>query len=351
MTRSRRPRRLPRRALAAVACAVALLALTAGQPGAAARFTSVTGNPAGAWATDGVAAPTGFSAAPTCVTTAITFRAATTATGTGTLTLTVPPGTVPGDLLLVHIAHAWTGAPFSVPAGWTSVRADNSANTIVSTLYWKKAVTGEPSATFGFPVGNTATMAGAMAAYTGADTTAPVDAHDGVVSTGPTASTPAVTTATAGTLVLRFVSNAHESYPAPAATTQRWRVGTVPGLGGYSAGDEQVAGAGPVASRSSASPSGTSAASVAQTLALRRAPGTPAAALTWTASPSTWATGYRLERSSGGTTQPLRSITPIGTTSATEGPLVTGTAYTFRLWAYRGTWTSTPVTASVTAAC
>ncbi|SFP21913.1 hypothetical protein SAMN05660464_2553 [Geodermatophilus dictyosporus] len=350
MTRSRCARRLPRRALAAVVGALALLALTVLLPGASARFTSVTGNPAGAWATDGVAPPTGFSAALACATTPVAFRSVATATGTETLTLPVPTGTVAGDLLLVHIAHSWTGAPFTTPAGWTHVRTDNSANTIVSALYWKKAATGEASATFSYPPGSSVKMGGAMAAYTGADTTTPVDDHSGQVGTGTSATTPAVTTATAGTLVLRLISHAAQPHPAPTGTTPRWSVGPVSGLGGYSAGDEQVTGAGPVSSRSSAS-TGTSAAWVGQTVALRRAPGTPQAALSWTASPSTWASGYRLERRSGATVQSDRSITPISTTSATEGPLVNGTSYTFRLWAHRGTWTSTVATASLTPSC
>jgi hypothetical protein len=350
MTRCRGARRLPGRTLAAVACALGLLALTVVLPGASARFSSVTDNPAGAWATDGVAAPTGFSAAQSCATTPIAFRAATTATGTEVLTLPVPAGTVAGDLLLVHIAHVWTGAPFTVPAGWTHIRADNSANTIVSTLYWKKAATGEPSATFHFAAGSLVTMGGAMAAYTGANTTTPVDGHNGQVGTGGTAVTPAVTTATAGTLVLRFISNSAESYPAPAGTSQRWR-STAPGVGGFSAGDEQFAGPGGTGTRSSASPSGTSAAGVGQTVALRRAPGTPSATLTWTASASSWATGYRLERSAGGTVQPPRSITPISAATTTEGPLVNGTAYTFRLQAHHGTWTSPWVSTGLTPSC
>ncbi len=352
MTRSRRcARRLPRRALAAVACALALLALTVALPGASARFSSVTGTPANAWAADGVAAPTGLMAAQTCATTPIAFRDVATSTGTEVLTLPVPAGTVAGDLLLAQVAHSWTGAPFTVPAGWIHIRTDNSANTVVSGLYWKKAVTGEPSATFRFPPGSSVAMGGAMAAYTGVDTAAPVDAQTGVVGTGTTATTPAVTTSTTGTLLVRFITNAHESYPAPAGTAQRWRVGTVPSLGGFSAGDEQFAGPGTASSRSSASPSSTSASGVGQTVALRRAPGTPSAALTWTASPSPWATGYRLERSGGGAAPSTRDITPISTTSTTEGPLVNGGTYTFRLWAYRGTWTSAVVTATLTPSC
>ncbi len=95
----------------------------------------------------------------------------------------------------------------------------------------------------------------------------------------------------------------------------------------------------------------TSLAWVAHTVALRPALGPPSAALTWTAGPSTWATGYRLERSVGGRVQATATVTPIGTTSAADGTLVNGTTYAFRLWAYRGTRISTSVTATLTPSC
>ena len=37
--------------------------------------------------------------------------------------------------------------------------------------------------------------------------------------------------------------------------------------------------------------------------------------------------------------------------ATTDGPLVNGTAYTYRLVAYRGTWTSTAATAALTPSC
>ena len=86
-------------------------------------------------------------------------------------------------------------------------------------------------------------------------------------------------------------------------------------------------------------------------MALRHAPGTPSAGLTWTPSPDSWATGYRLERSGNGAVQSTRTLTPAGTASTTEGPLVNGVPYAFRLWAHRGTWVSTAVTATLTPSC
>jgi hypothetical protein len=350
MTRSRRrARRLPRRAPAAVACALALLALTVVLPGASARFSSVTGNPASSWAADGLAAPADLAAAQTCsVPAAITPRGATSATAQGSLTLLVPTGTEAGDVLLAQVGYGAGTAP-AKPPGWTLVRPPDSSGGLASALYWKEAVAGEGSATFAFPAGSTVTMAGGMAAYSGVDTTTPVDASAGLTGYGTEITTPAVTTTRAGTVLVRLTTSAREPYPVPSGT-ERWRVLAVTGTGGVSAGDEPFAAPGTAPVARAVAPSGLAASWVGQTVALRRPPGTPSAALTWTASTSTWATGYRLERSPGGATPP-REITPIGAPGATEGPLENGTPYTFRLWAFRGTWTSDVVTVTLTPSC
>jgi hypothetical protein len=46
-----------------------------------------------------------------------------------------------------------------------------------------------------------------------------------------------------------------------------------------------------------------------------------------------------------------RTVTPVEASTATEGPLVDGVTYTWRLWTYRGTWVSAAVTVTLTPAC
>jgi hypothetical protein len=84
---------------------------------------------------------------------------------------------------------------------------------------------------------------------------------------------------------------------------------------------------------------------------LRPAFGNPSAALSWTASTSSGAGGYQLERLVGGTVQTATTVTPVSATSTSSGPLVDGTAYTFRLRTYYGTWTSPDVTVGLTPSC
>lgn len=348
----RRVRRAAGGRLPAVVAALALLVVALAFPPAHSAFSATTGNAGNSLTADRLAPPSGLTAATTCSVPVIAFRAATTATGTDALLLPVPAGTVAGDVLLAQVAHAYTTASLTAPAGWALVRRDSSSTVITSALYVRTAAAGEPGAAFAFPAGTGVAMAGGVAAYPGAHPTTPVDAHAGVAGHGTTPYTPAVTTTTAGTMVVRFIANSATSFPEPAGTTLRWRFTTSgTDVGGLTASDEPFAGPGTAPRRDSVAQSSTPSYGIGQTVALRRRPGTPSAALSWSPSPSSWATGYRLERSAAGAVQSTRALTPVGTASATEGPLVDGVAYTFRLWAYRGTWVSTAVTATLTPSC
>ncbi len=119
---------------------------------------------------------------------------------------------------------------------------------------------------------------------------------------------------------------------------------------GASGADEVRAAAGASVVRN-ASASTFSPEWVAQAVALRPASGAASAALTWTATTSPDAAGYQLERLVGGALQASRTVDPVSATTATEGPLVNGTAYTFRLRTYVWTWTSPEVTVGFTPSC
>lgn len=341
-------RRGARAPLAAVAAVLAVLVAALMLPAASAAFSATTTNPANTLSADRLLPPSGLGASQTCSAPPIAFRARTTATGSNSLTLPVPAGTQPGDVLLAQVAHTYTTATLTPPGGWTLVRSDTVASAVTSRLYWKTATAGEAAATFAFLSGSGIRMSGGAAAYSGVSTTAPVDGHDGFGGNGKVATTPSVTTTTANTMVVRFVANATEAYPAAVGTTERWSFAAGSPIPGVTAADEPFVGPGATGSRSSNSPSNLAGNGVGQTVALRLAPGTPSADLSWAASPSSWATGYRLERSVGGILQSSRTV---GTTSTTDGSLVNGTTYTWTLQARHGAWTSTPVTAGLTPSC
>lgn len=72
------------------------------------------------------------------------------------------------------------------------------------------------------------------------------------------------------------------------------------------------------------------------------------ATLSWTATPSTFAEGYTLERRRGATLETTVTITPRTTTSYVDSPLSNNTSYTWTLWATAHSWTSTAVSVSGT---
>ena len=342
--RAGRPRRRP---LSAVVCALGVLGLVAVLPPARAAFSAVTTNAGTAFAADHVLPASGLSAAQSCTSpSVIAFRGAATTIGGDSVTLAIPTATVAGDVLIAQLVYAYPAATLTAPAAWTRVRLDTSG-VAVSAVFVKTAVAGEPGATFSLPAGTGASLGGGVLAYSGVDSSAPVEAAASRSSYGTTVTTPAVTTTRTGTMLVRLITKANETYVAPTGTTQRWRLGSG---GGTTASDEPFAGPGTTPSRSSSSTTGTNSDGIGQTIALRHTPGTPSVVMTWTASPSSWATGYHGDVYVNGSLSYRLTVTPISSTSA-SGALTNGYTYTFNLMAYQGNWQSAAVSTTLTPNC
>jgi len=344
-------------ALPALVAALVLVAAVLVLPMASAAFRATTANPANSLAADRLQPPSGLTATQSCSTATIAHVGSSTSTGVGTLVLQTPPGTSPGDVLVAQVSNKGGGtAALTAPAGWTSIRRDsayqaNGAAQVTAALFWRVAVTTEPtSATFHLAA--SVDMVGGIATYRGVSTVNPVNASQVMTGTGATATTPSVTTTTAATMLVDFTAKWQDDLPAPAGTQHRWRLtsGASTAHFGVSAGDVAFAGTGATPTRNAASSTNYSSEWLAQTIALRPNAQQPAATLMWTASPSSWATGYKGERIVGGTVQATHTV-PIGTTTITDTGLVNGTTYTFRVWAYRGSWVSTAVTTTLTPSC
>ncbi len=169
----------------------------------------------------------------------------------------------------------------------------------------------------------------------------------GSTGSGPTATTPALTTTATGAVAVHLFTRSGGQPPTPTGTTALWTHSSDSET--VTAADEAFAGPGAVPQRTSTT-SGSTTAWIAQTVVLRPALQQVGAALSWTASPDSWADGYRGERSVAGTLQRTISV-PIGTTTATDAPLANGTTYTYRVRAHRGSWVSDHVTATLTPGC
>jgi hypothetical protein len=341
-------------AVAAALAALALVLVPAGLSVAGAAFSGTTVDTGDQLATSRLQPPSGLTATQSCTAApTITERTATSATGTGSVTLAMPSGTSAGDVLVAHVAYHDGGVTLSAPSTWARLgQTTDSGTHVTSAVYWKVAAAGEPTAVFSHPTDTAAVMAAGLTAFVGASgATAPAIA--GASGSSATATTPSLTTTATNVAVLHLFSKTHEALPAPAGTTSLFGVVNGSGTGsvGVRGAVETFAGPGSTPARSATSPTADSSAWVTQAVVLQRVRDTPSAALSWTPTSSSWASGYVLAREVGGAAPVTSTVSGASTASATQSPLVNDTAYVFRLTTSKGTWRSTSVTASLTPSC
>ena len=342
----RRVRRAPGARLVGLAAALGLLVAVLALPSVHAAFSAVTGTPTNSLAADSLRPPSGLAVTQTCSYAPIVVRGALASTGISPLSLSPPSGTQAGDVLVAQVAY-YGASTITAPSGWTAVLADTSGGVVTSAVYWKVATAGEPAATFTRPSTDTGDMVGGIVAYNGVSGSAPVAVAGGTTGSGEAATSPALTTTATGVVVVHLLTKLQAQLSTPVGTTGRWTLNS--DTQGVTAADEPFAGLGAIPSRTSTSP-GSATAWIVQTVVLRPALQQVGAALSWTASPSSWADGYRGERSVGGMAQGSSSV-PMGTTTAADAYLVNGTTYSYRVWAYRGAWVSTAATTTLTPSC
>lgn len=282
---------------------------------------------------------------------------------TSTISLPVPAAASAGDVLVAHVVlhtHAFGANPLPAPSGWHLVRTDDDNNHLIAGIFWRVATGSEPSSyTFTNNSGDVTQQAtGAIVAYRGVDTASPVEAHAGTASlTGSdTLTAPSVTTTSANTRLLSLVGvYGNDQGPAtpPGSMTERYEgtevneLSVVEVLG--EAADEPLPAPGASGTRST-TVAGTDT-SVAQSLALRPQSDRPNADLSWTPSTSTAVDGYVVERWIGGTLVTSATVTPGTASSYTDGPLTSGTTYTYRVIATAGAWRSAPAVTTFTPSC
>ena len=155
---------------------------------------------------------------------AITFRSASSAANATatTLVLPTPAGVVTGDVLLASVA-ARGGPAITPPAGWTLVRLDANGSTLRQAVYVHMAGGAEP-ATYTFTLASAQSATGGISAYTGVDTTTPIDAHGGQVApTSTSISAPSITTSGPDRMLVGFFATAVlTSVTPPAGQTERF---------------------------------------------------------------------------------------------------------------------------------
>jgi hypothetical protein len=156
-----------------------------------------------------------------------TYRSASSATSVpvNTIAINKPAGVTTNDVLLAGISVR--GNPtITAPSGWTLVRSDASGTTLLQSVYRKVATGSEPASytwTFSEPI---ASAVGGIAAYSGVNTTTPIDVHGGQANASSTSVTaPSVTTTAANAMLVGFFGTANDAtFTAASGMTERYDV-------------------------------------------------------------------------------------------------------------------------------
>ncbi|MDP8903732.1 MAG: hypothetical protein M3N29_00185 [Chloroflexota bacterium] len=297
-----------------------------------------------------VAPASGLALSNSCVAgSGISQRATSTANSSGPgLTVSTPAGLQAGDVMIAQVVARASGT-ISAPEGWTAIRATELSGTVNQATFWRLAGSSEPGS-YTFTTPGTARNAVGIVAYSGVHASTPINAHNAAAGIGTTATAPSVTTTVANTRLLTLFMIRQVNGSTPDGMNVLWKVASAGGAGAATADgyDQVIAASGATGSRSS---SWTGSVDwIAHSIALRPA-SFPRVQVSWTATPSTFAGGYVLQRWLSGLLQQEWTITPLTTTVYLDDSVASGTAYTYRLRAYAGTtlvWLSTEVAGTTT---
>ncbi|MDH3539577.1 MAG: right-handed parallel beta-helix repeat-containing protein, partial [Acidimicrobiia bacterium] len=176
-----------------------------------------------------------------------TFRSVGTgsAQNTTSITINTPPGVVAGDVMIAQVTAHEKWDEVTPPAGWTFIRSDRSVGQEVSQGLWWKVASGSEPPSYTWTIDKNATMSGSISAYTGVDTSNPIDAHGGQINSNTTAvQAPSITTRTQSTLLVGLWGVVYRtSVTPPASMVERWDIDNGGGgapQGSTSAGSDEV---------------------------------------------------------------------------------------------------------------
>jgi hypothetical protein len=215
----------------------------------------------------------------------IGFRASTTANNGSTATsiaINKPAGTASGDVLLagLYVRGQGSTASATAPAGWTLIRRTDLGNPVGglgSVLSYYKVAGGAEPTSYSWSFDSSRRALGGIAAYTGVNTTTPVDASAGqgnsISSTAVTA--PSITTSVGNTMVVGLFGLFDFATFTPASgMTERWdfTVNNPAGMA-FAATTELRSATGATGGRTVTSSFADT--SIGQLIALRPAGGTP----------------------------------------------------------------------------
>ena len=160
------------------------------------------------------------------------------ASGTLTLTINKPTGTVQNHVMIASISVRPNTPTITAPSGWTLVRRINNTNSRASSLavYYKVAGASE-GASYAWTFSTSTGSAGGIQTFSGVDTITPIDVESGQnTASSLNQATPNVTTTVARTMVVTAHSFAtNTTWSAPSGMAEGFDVaGGSSGINGQS---------------------------------------------------------------------------------------------------------------------
>ena len=213
---------------------------------------------------------TGATSAAFTITIAASGTSSNTSSGVASsVTITVPSGTVSGDVLVAAIAFNGSSATtINAPAGWNLILSNSNGATHTLATYYHVAGGSEP-ASYTFTLGTAGLrITGGMARYTGVDTSNPINGSIGTTGTASSPVTGTLTTTVANTMLIAVGANSNtHTYTGGSGMALRY-TGTQTNGPGVGSQDLVQAAAGPSGTKTVTSAS-TSATYAAQLIALQ----------------------------------------------------------------------------------
>ncbi|GAA0808424.1 hypothetical protein [Spirilliplanes yamanashiensis] len=335
-------RRLRRHGLATLTLILVGLASLTGYQTSSAAFSSARGA-AGTFGTDTLNAPGPLTADRPCTPLAAGYRASTTGSGLGgSITLTTP-ATAAGDMLIMSVMTYDDGgaapAGINTPPGWLYLGGNfaDGASYDVRLAVFALAAPASPPADYTATFSTIAVAVGSLTSYRNAGGAVVSVSNNGTTATAAASSV----TAQANDMLVTVFAHSGTTSSVPAGMTAGPAVnGIGAGLRSYHA---PVAAAGGTGVRtSSINPTNPAWASIALAIPTT-ALNDPTVDLGWTATTDTYADGYEIVRTPGGTT----TIAGRATVAWTDTTTAAGTGYTYTIAARAGTWRSPTRTVTV----
>ena len=167
-------------------------------------------------------------AAPATISLRSMSSASTSGTGGDHITVNIPTGVTPGDVMIAQVAvRGGSGTTLTPPAGWSLVRRDDNGGNLAQAVYSHVVPTspGEPASyTWTFNAGNDGTAG--IADFVGVSTVSPVEVNDGQSNASSTSITaPSITIASghnADLLLEIFATAAGSAVSVPPGSTYVW---------------------------------------------------------------------------------------------------------------------------------